>query len=111
MKKWLEEIVTSLQHMKNSQHQFISALCVACSLQLCHLNYSLKKKVFLFPLLKMLQLKPVAERGMCPDYSYVCHTLTNKSFRYEIDNVYRYNRSILFFGYAHIVGTLLDMQY
>ena len=94
--------------MKDSQHKFSSAVCVAGCLQLCDLNYKLKKYKFLFPLLKILQLKPNVEREICPDYSYVCGT--DESFRYEINNVYCTIIEVYYFYHAHIVGGLLEMQ-
>ena len=111
MKEWLEKIVNFLQHMKDSQHKFSSAVCVAGCLQLCDLNHTLKKYKFLFPLLNVLQLKPDVERKICPDYSYVSNNLADESFRYEIDNVYCTIIEVYYFlNYAHIVGELLEMQ-
>ena len=84
MKEWLEGIVVKLHHVRNAQRQFISATCVVCCLHLCHINYSLKKKDYLFPLLKMLHVQPVTESRMCPEYTCLCDLLVQERFWYEL---------------------------
>ena len=84
MKEWLEEIIIKLHRVKTLQHQFFSAICVACCLQLCHVNSRLKKKEFLFPLLRMLQVQSDAESRTCPEYACLCDLLVEQRFWYEL---------------------------
>ena len=83
MKEWLEEIVTALQNVQSSQNQFISATCVACCLQQCHVNFNLKKKDFLFPLMRMLRVQADTESRTLPEYTCLCDLLVQRNFRYE----------------------------
>ena len=58
MKKWLEEIVSKLLEIQAPQHQFTSAICLACCVVECQISHTLKGKDFVVPLLGMLQLQP-----------------------------------------------------
>ena len=80
MKEWIEEILTVLQSLQSSQHQFISATCVACCLQQCHISYNLKK---LFPLMRMLRVQVDTESRTLPEYTCLCDLLVQRNFRYE----------------------------
>ena len=68
MKEWLEEIVKALQDVKSEDHQFLSAVCVACCLRGCNIDYSFKKKDFLEPLIKFLRVRPDVQRRKCLQY-------------------------------------------
>ena len=68
MKEWLEEIVEALEGLKREDRQFLSAVCVACCLRECDINYSMKKKGFLEPLIKFLRVRPDVQRRECLQY-------------------------------------------
>ena len=79
MKQWLEKIVGELQLVQNPQHQFVSSVCIVCVTQKCDIKYKdLKKKDFIFPLLKMLRVQP--ENKVCPNVSLL-FDLTLPDFR------------------------------
>ena len=58
MKGWLEAAVARLSDAPRSQHQFISAMAIACCVVECQIVQNLKMWDFVVPLLKMLSLQP-----------------------------------------------------
>ena len=77
IKQWLEEIVAELLSVESPKRQFISSVCIACCTTECGV-FSLKCAKFVYPLLKMLHIKPNVENRICPNVSYLVDIVNNR---------------------------------
>ena len=75
MKIWLEDIVAELQEVQSPRRQFINSVCIVYCTVSCNIGL-LKKKEFVYPLLKMLRLNPDVNRRVCPNFSSLYDLIT-----------------------------------
>ena len=79
MKEWLESIVKVLEERANdcSGKHLVSAATIAYCFYVLTLSQP-KLEKFAVPLLGMLELKGNVETRRCPDYDFLCTTLSTE---------------------------------